>query len=183
VKRLILAAAIAAALGVPPARGADNRYGWTISNSMTDPLSNTGTATSGVTSLYLWFFCSSTEGMAAAEFDIEASGMSHLGTTTMNGFLNAGGTSNLLLAVGRCPEGPVVAATLLVLDAPGTLCLVPSAANGVRGTVDCDELRPSLWNVDWIGYSSRGDVCRAGVLCDSPLEDQAWGAVKGRYRR
>ncbi|MGH2570851.1 MAG: hypothetical protein ACRDGR_06475 [bacterium] len=182
-KRLFLAATIAVSLAAPTARaGADNRYGWTISNSSTNPLANTGTATSSVTSLYLWFYCSGSEGMAAAEFDIEASGISHLATTTMNGFLNAGGTSNLLLAVGGCPEGPVLAANLLVLDAPGTLCLVPSAANGVRGTVDCDELRPSLWNVDWIGYSSRGDACRVGVLCDSPLESQAWSQVKSRYR-
>jgi hypothetical protein len=183
VKRFLLAATIATSLGAPPGRATQNSYGWTISNSAADPLSNTGTATSTVTNLYLWFYCSGTEGMSAAEFDLEASGITHLATTTVNGFLNAGGTSSLLLAVGGCPDGPVLAANLLVLDAPGTLCFVPSAANGVRGTVDCDELRPSLWNVDWIGYSSRGEACRAGVLCDTGLSAQAWGEVKGRYRK
>jgi opacity protein-like surface antigen len=186
VKRfLILAAALVVVIGAAyaPAHAQQNRYGWTISNSQTDPLSNTGSATNVLTTLYLWFQCNDRDGMSAAEFDIAVSGMTHIATIPVNGFLNAGGTSDLLLAVGACPEGPVVAANLLVIDVPGSLCLAPSVANGNRGTVDCSDTRPELWNLDWVGYSNSGGLpCQGGALCDSPLEDRAWGTVKGRYK-
>lgn len=184
-KRFFLGvAAVVVGVGAFESAGAENRYGWTISNSQTDPFQNTGTATSALTTLYLWFQCSTDDGMSAAEFAIEASGPAHIGTLPMNGFLNAGGTSNLLLAVGGCPEGPVVAANLLVIDLPGTLCFATSPGTGNRGTVDCRDPVPELWSLDWIGYDSRGSAaCRGGSLCDSPLDEQAWGQVKGRYKR
>jgi len=42
----------------------------------------------------------------------------------MNGFLNAGNPTNLLLAVGGCPGGPLVAGAMLILHfAPVAVCL------------------------------------------------------------
>lgn len=181
---LLFVATLVVGLGASAPADAENRYGWTISASSTDPFQNTGTATNALTTLYLWFQCSTDDGMSAAEFAIEATGPAHVGTLAMNGFLNAGGTTNLLLAVGGCPEGPVVAANLLVIDLPGTLCFAPTPGTGNRGTVDCRDPVPELWSLDWIGYDSRGTTaCRGGTLCDSPLDPQAWGQVKGRYRR
>jgi hypothetical protein len=166
----------------PPAQA--KRYGWSISNSETDPFSNTGNPTYAVTKLYLWLQCCDTDGMSAAEFDIETSSISLLATTTQNGFLNAGGTSNVLLAVGGCPCGPMVAAELLVVDSGGTVCLVESAENSIRASVDCETL-PELWPIDWIGYSSAGpDPCGSGRLCRSELlDDSSWSEIKGLYRR
>jgi len=182
VRRFLCLVAAIGLLGAGTA-AAQIRYGWTISNSTVDPLSNRGTPTSSVTTLYLWYACSDGDGMTAAEFGIESNGITHLATTPVNGFLNAGGTTNLLLAVGGCPERPMLAANLLVVDTGGTLCFIPSTDHGVRGTVNCDQIRPALYGFDWIGYSSRGDPCRSGSLCQSDLEPQAWGTIKGRYKR
>lgn len=95
-----------------------------------------------------------------------------LATTPVNGFLNAGGTTNLLLAVGGCPPGPVVAANLLTLSLPGSICLAPSAQNGVKGTVDCSP-NPQLWSIDWRGLE---------LLPPVSVEPTTWGSVKQRYR-
>jgi hypothetical protein len=46
--------------------------------------------------------------MAAAEFGIASTGVVHLATSPQNGFLNAGITTDLLLAVGGCPGGRCV---------------------------------------------------------------------------
>ena len=163
---------------------AQNQYGWSISNSTTDPFSNTGTATNGVASLYLWYECSTLDGMSAAEFDIAATGtVSHLATTPTNGYLNAGGASNLLLAVGGCPAGPIIACNLLVLDLPGELCIVASAANGENGTVDCQSV-PTLFPNTTNGYSSTGgSTCVHGnPLCEpDAVESFSWGTIKGLY--
>ena len=55
--------------------------------------------------------------MAGAEFAIQTTGpdLTHVATTPMNGVLNAGTTDQLLLAVGGCPTGPFLAATLLMV--------------------------------------------------------------------
>ena len=96
-------------------------YGWTISTSNTDPYLNTSIGTGGLRTLYLWYSCSTAMpngpgGMASAVFRIESTGPNHLATTPQNGFLNAGSTDDLLLAVGSCPVGPVVAANLHLDD-------------------------------------------------------------------
>jgi hypothetical protein len=167
-----------AASGTPCSKGDifcyyGSEYGWTISASSTDPFSNTSVATFGVATYYLWLQCSPfpQEGMTAAEFDLVASGPIHLATVVINGFLNAGGTSNLLLAVGGCPGGPVVAAHLLVLDLPGSFCIAPSA-NGIKGVVDC-EPKPSLWPMNWIGLAIQNPVS---------VDETTWGRIKERYR-
>ena len=97
--------------------GGINEYGWSISSSSTDPFVNSGTLPEVVTSLYLWLHCTAGGGMAAAEFQIEMDDSVFLPVafTPQNGFLNAGTVTHILVAVGGCPTGPVVAGTWTVL--------------------------------------------------------------------
>jgi hypothetical protein len=149
-------------------------YSWTISSSSTDPFVNTGPATSGVATKYLWLVCSdvpgtSASGMSSAAFGIVEEGIDLLGINPMNGFLNASSDpSCLLLAVGGCPSGPVVVASIVVLDFPGTLCLAPCPSWAEPLTVDC-EATPAAWGVAWIGYSNRGGPCGRGALCGASV--------------
>jgi hypothetical protein len=160
-------------------------FGWSLSDSTSDPLSNTGTPVAGLVNLYLYYYCSQiAEGLASAEFDLSAS-MAPLSFTAENGFLNAGGATNLLLAVGGCPAGPVRAGYFLIYDAAGTgfnACLVASAANGLNVSVNCVAL--DTWENDYIGYANDGSTpCEDGTRCGTTaVEDTSWGAVKSLYR-
>lgn len=94
-----------------------NQYGWSISRSSTDPLDTVGPVAVGAVPLYLWMFCSEGDGVSAVEFALQGSAsVLLLGVTPMNGWLNAGSGSQILMAVGGCPTGPVLAATVLVLN-------------------------------------------------------------------
>lgn len=93
-------------------QGHGEEYVWSISSSATDPLQNTGPL-QGFPSLYLWMNCALPGGSLAAEFGVDGS-LPALAFTTANGFLNAGGATSLLLAVGACPAGPVVAGHFIV---------------------------------------------------------------------
>ncbi|MEZ5066618.1 MAG: hypothetical protein R3B81_17950 [bacterium] len=97
-------------------RGA-NQYGWSISASSTDPFVNSGTLPDIVSNLYLWLHCATFDGMSAAEFQVETDGSVFLPVafTPQNGFLNAGTVTHILVAVGGCPSGPVVAGMWTVL--------------------------------------------------------------------
>jgi hypothetical protein len=137
-------------------------YEWSISASNVDPFVNTET-TPGLHTVYLWLVCSDLpagyqDGISAALFAIVTSppGVNlHVATMPVNGFLNAGSVTNLLLAVSGCPAGPVVAANLLIIvNAPGNMCLAPSQ-DGTKGTVDCSQ-NPQLWPIDWVGLSILG---------------------------
>jgi hypothetical protein len=163
------------------------RFGWTISGSAADPYVNTGTATNGVVNLTLWLVCTDgTLGMASAEFDLVPQGtMSVLAFTALPPFLNAGGATNLLLAVGGCPPGPLPAGTVLILDTPGGVCFGASAANGLITTVECSTL--ALGDMEYIGYDNSGTgpcMEMAGDnLCDPvSVEDDSWGSIKSLYR-
>ena len=91
-------------------------FGWSISRSATDPFENTASSGIGSGQLYLWYYCTSHPfGLATAEFDVGGTIAVH-SFTPMNGFLNAGDATHLLLAVGGCPWGPVVAGTFQVHD-------------------------------------------------------------------
>jgi hypothetical protein len=91
-------------------------FGWTISYSASEPDANTSSWGIGATELYLWYVCTDTaEGLSSAEFDLAGS-MTVLSFTPMNGFLNAGDATHLLLSVGGCPPGPVVAGVIQVSD-------------------------------------------------------------------
>ena len=159
-------------------------FGWTISGSAVDPNVNTGTATNGVASLYLWLQCGVGNGMASAEFDLCATGINPLAFTALPPFLNAGGSTNLLMAAGGCPNGPITAGTILVLDFPGSICPCPAASNGNNVTVECGTL--AVIDNEFRGYANLGSPCESTVEADLctiiSVENDSWGAIKGLYR-
>jgi hypothetical protein len=57
--------------------------------------------------------------MAAAECDLVGNGLSVIDFVPMNGFLSAGSGQRVLIAVGGCPSGPVVAGRIDVEVAVG----------------------------------------------------------------
>jgi hypothetical protein len=187
-KRLITILTLIAVLAIPASSFAQaSPYTWTISASATNPLVNTTAPTFGTAFYKLWLYCCDLpgglqDGMASAQFDVVSAGPTHLATIVKNGFLNAGGTTNLLLAVGGCPCGPINAADLLVVSLPGTMALAPSA-NGTKGTVDCSP-NPSLWPIDWIGLGIGGPPPGKGVgnCIIVSVEESTWGSIKGLYR-
>jgi len=167
------------------------RYGWTISKSQTDPFVNTGSPTGGVENIFLWYQCNVGDGMSAADLALTGSlvtGGSVLAFNVMNNFLNAGTATNLLLAVGGCPPGPIVAGNWLVFHStPGDMCLGPGGQL-FPATVDCSA-DPSAHPVDYIGYSDTafGPPCEhfesGGSLCETiSVEETSWGTIKGLYR-
>ena len=161
-------------------------FGWTLSNSATDPHANQGTFTAGILTLYLHYACTNNiRGLASAEFDIASSNPANLvlAFTPMSGFLNAGGATNLLLAVGGCPPGPLAAGSFLIsANAPGQYCLTTSTI-GNNVSVNCVDL--NVFVNDWVGYSNDGTP-----PCTSPetlcfivaVENASWGTVKSLYR-
>lgn len=175
---------IAAALLVFAAPSFAQIYGWTISSSPADPNVNSGAVSPAPVTLFLWLACAPQDGMSAAEFNLSTpAGLLNFGFTTQNGFLNAGGAGNLLLAVGGCPTGPVVAGSWTFFGSQvGDICLVPSGG-GVRATVDCNTSVPGVWPISAVGYGygSTGDSCRED-LCVVSVEPSSWGAVKSLYR-
>ena len=166
-----------------PAAMAQNQYGFTLSDSAVDPNSNTGAApTGGVLNIYVWLACAPADGLSAAEFDVSGPGGAPLAFTALNGFLNAGGAANLLLAT-PCTNGPVAAGFALVIDAvPGDYCIVPSAANGKAVGVDCTNFLETT--ISSVGYNNSGGMAAcAEALCPPvSVEDSSWGSVKSLYR-
>jgi hypothetical protein len=146
---IVLVAAVLTVVSGSLAR-AESVYGWTISASSSDPNVNTGSASGTTTTLYLWLQCGTGQGVASAELDLCATGMTVLAFNPMNGWLNAGDATHLLLAVSGpmsgegallpCPNGPGVAGGIVVLDESGEICPCPSAANGWNVTVECATL-------------------------------------------
>jgi hypothetical protein len=167
-------------------------YGWTISDSHTNAYSNQGPFVGSLQSLYLWYACNSDTGMAAAQFELVSKDPSNviLAFTPKSGFLNAGNNTQLLLAVGGCPDAqprgePVNAGIILTLQSlPGGYALAPF--DGVKVTVDCT-LDPVAWPIQWIGYSNDTGAPpqeKDWDKCVKPVsvEDSSWGKIKGTYR-
>jgi len=155
-------------------------YSWTVSKSAVDPLITSGLPTGGVDTLFLWFYCGD-EGMSAAEMTLESTPPGQLiGFNVMNGYLNAGTATNLLLAVGGCPNGPVVAGSILILHfAPLSVCL-----NGANVTVDCSA-NPHAWPHDRLGYTDLAlPLCLSDSFnfCETSIEQSSWGTIKSLYR-
>jgi hypothetical protein len=182
---------VVAMLAVAPAAMAQT-FGWTVSNSTSNPLANSGPIGAGPNmfagNLYLWLYCnnSGATGMAAAEMDVvELAGAgAPSGFNGLNGFLNAGDATHLLLAVGGCPSGPVLAGQFAVgPDAfiPNIhICLIPSAANNRNITVACGGLG---FNNDVVGFQKTGPASCVSVLCPVvSVESSTWGQIKGLYR-
>ena len=102
---------------------------WAISSSDVDPNANFGPL-DGVGSLYLWFFCSpSADAIAAAEFDLVGA-IPVVEFLPRNGFLNAGGATNLVLAVGGCPQGNVVVGEIVLGTATNAAAWVEADSFG-----------------------------------------------------
>jgi len=155
-------------------------YCWTVSRSSSDPLVNTGLPNGSTDNLYLWL-ASSDEGMAAAEMSLDSTPPGQvLAFNVLNGFLNAGNAVNLLLAVGGCPSGPLVAGSILILHfAPLSVCL-----GGANVTVDCSS-DPQAWPHDWAGYADAGlPPCSSSRNGCGPtsVDDASWGRIKEIYR-
>ena len=179
---------VALSMALASVASAEFRYGWTISSSSSDPFVNSGSPAPGLLPLYLWLQCSPDGGMSAAEFDLTIpAGVSNFGFTPALNFLNAGGPSDLLLAAGGCPEGPVLAGSWNLFgpaSVAGDYCLVPSVRSAQRVTVDCNAIGPQPWPITFKGFNASGGVaaCTDVVLCTSPVTATSWGAVKALYR-
>ena len=159
-------------------------YGWSISASSTDPDINSGSIAPGApANTYLWLNCSPVDGISAVEADVQATGLLYLSFTPLNGVLNAGAATALLLAVGGCPTAPFLAGSISVLNfgSGGDICLVPSAANGTNASVDCDPINPQLSDNAIAGFSTSGGGC-VTMDCTTSVEPTSWSEVKGLYR-
>lgn len=180
--------AFAAVLLLATSASAQFRYGWTISKSNTDPFVNTGAPTGGVDNLYLWLQCTTTDGISAADFVITTTGgFTLLAFNPQAPFLNAGSGSNLLLAAGGCPTGPILAGSFLTLHSTaGTMCFTQGSTYPTPVAVDCAS-SPEAHECDFIGYDDGGNPCShfvsGTVLCGTvSVEDTSWGSIKGLYR-
>lgn len=193
-KRMATAVALVVLLTAPAAMARGPWFGWTISNSTTNPLSNTGPIGAGPSSfagnLYLWMYCSNnTTGMAAFECDIATtpSNLAPTGFTGLNTVLNAGGPTNLLLAVGGCKMGPFLAGVFSV--GPDALipdigvCIVKSAANNRAIVVECGQTPIQIVS---IGFQKSGPAACADLnIADctpTAVERTSWGQIKGLYK-
>ncbi|MCA9729214.1 MAG: hypothetical protein KC729_16120 [Candidatus Eisenbacteria bacterium] len=161
-------------------------YGWSISGSSTDARVNTGDIAPGLPgSVYLWLTCTTVDGVSAMEARVDVQGLLFLSFTPMNGALNAGAGQELLLAVGGCPREDFLIGSISVLNlgTGGSLCLVPSTANGFNVTVDCDAVNPVTHENAVAGFATTGlTFCDTSDQCTVSVEDTSWGNIKGLYR-
>ena len=177
-KRCLAFLLVIATLSAKPANAAV--YNWSLSHSSTDPLVNTGLPNAGTDTLFLWL-CLSDEGMSAAEIDLVSTPPGQvLAFNVMNGYLNAGNATHLLLAVGGCPNAPIVAGAALILHfAPLAVCL-----EGANVTVDCSP-NPQAWPHGRRSYADAGlPLCLSDTQActDISVESQSWGTIKSLYR-
>ncbi|MBZ0267936.1 hypothetical protein K8I85_07260 [bacterium] len=164
-------------------------YGWTVSLSSTDPDVNSGPAGGGftTTTFYLWLKCSTDPlpgGAAAAGMTATVAGGAFPGGFNNEAFvLNAGDGTNLQLAIGGCPAGPIVVGNWGHLNTDGSGISVCLEAGGL--TVDCDQITPTEYPHASIGATTiAGDApCVVGELCPVVSNEEAsWGSIKGLYR-
>ena len=186
-KRTVTILAAAAVLLASTSAFADY-YGWSLSGSTGSPCVSNGPA-SQISTLALWYNYNSDDGMSAMEANLVLSpGITNFGFTPLSGFLNAGNPTNLLLAVGGCPSGPVLAGTWTLFDAivgGYSACL-----GGANVTVDCDLLTPIAWPHGVTGFATgAGAPCEVpvanGTGCTPPIvsvETSTWGSLKALYR-
>lgn len=166
-------------------------YGFKLSGSNTDPNVNVVPAFASFVgvSVHLWMDCSVGDGISAAEFDLNYVAPASVfgwAFTPLNGWLNAGGTGNLLLAVGGCPTGPVLVGSWSGFNTGGPIahnfCLVPSAATGSKVGVDCSS-NPAAWPAKAIGLAAGVENACAETLCGpTSVESETWGSIKSLYR-
>jgi hypothetical protein len=188
-KRLLLVLGMIGALA-SNAAAQTPLYGWTLSNSTTDPFDNSGAVSGQPINAYLWYACNGPEGISAAEFDLAFSEGS--GTvssfTPLNAWLNAGTATHLLLA-DDCESAPILAGRIeLEFGTSGSsLCIVPDSTDGNNVSVDCS-WTANLWPNQTVGLTTGSappcDDRVSGTLCTRPVavEPDTWGKVKSAYR-
>jgi len=100
-------------------QGAPDTFDWSISASAASFQDHVAPVGPGPTDLYLWLVCDFTAaGLETAEFALGGD-LDVISFTPTNGFLNYGTDTDLRLAVGGCPQGPLVAGVITVEpDAP-----------------------------------------------------------------
>jgi len=102
--------------------------------------------------------------------------------TPAPGFINAGSGTDLFMAATGCPPGPIVAGTLLVLsNAPGDYCIVPTAT-GHMVSAEC--LTFDEGPVQQIGYSNTGSdpSCMEELCPETGTDEASWGEIKTMFR-
>ncbi len=136
------------ALLVPSAPASAAQYGWSISASDIDPHVHTGGNATGFGHLYLWYECNLDAGLSSVDLSLAAVGVAVVGFTPLNGFVNAGSATHLLLAVASCPNAPVLAGQIPVIfsGVPASLCIDPGGI-----AVDCI---PSVWPIYTVGWDA-----------------------------
>jgi hypothetical protein len=173
-------------------------FGWTISESATDPLDNFGPATTDTLTLYLWLYCtdSSTGGVSGATlwlnydpnlevFPFEPqSGVVHSGSLVWE----------LDLSLPDCPPGSFLAGSFKVRPLVGSgyfeLCLQGDiAGSGPSTSYGCAAPNVPRDNatigygagyVPCIGYADFFDHnCFPAV----PVIPNSWGRIKAHYSR
>ena len=178
---------------------ASGYYEWSVSSSLSEPYVNTGPdGAGGVVTYYLWYVVGcytppqdpNLEGMAAADFGLYPLGdWQIIAFTAQNGFLNAGGSTNLLLAVGGCPTGPIVAGNILVTGTAGGIRLGIGSTPELTSTVDCT-INPAAWTwpafVRFTGFVTDGSGLTLqdhGNGCTTiAVDESSWGEIKSLYR-
>ncbi len=171
---LALAVLVAGSL---PARAG---YEFSLSASDTDPNIHTASPSGGLRSVYLWLACSD-DGIAAFETGVSGT-LPVFGFTPLNGVMNAGNATDLLLAVPGCPDS-LVLGSFAVWDSGGTLCLAPSG-NGWIAAVDCDPVDPEEHaDPAVVGFATDGSIPCAvgsnGCVGDGYLLDESGGGSIG----
>jgi len=192
-----LALAMVLALAGSAAAAGTGRYEWRVSFSNSDANVQTAANPAGVGTLYLWFTGCNTvgsgPGMSAADFGIHTYGAwTFLAFSVSNGYLNAGSGANLLLAVGGCEAGPIVAGSMLIqTTGEGGVRLGDSNTPDAHVTVDCESPIPNQWAwpdfMLFVGAQSSGFVGRSpqawGDGCTTDAVDRTtWGNIKSLYR-
>ena len=162
-------------------------YHYSLSGSDTDPFVNQEAPIGGLREVWLWLYANCEDGVAALEFDVVVSSeFVNLVFVPVGNVLNAGNQDQVLLAVGGCPSGPFALGYFLVLElsaAGGTMCMVPSAANGWNVSVDCDPIAPTTHDNGSYGYSTDGSIpCGELTSCVLAVEETSWGRVKSLFR-
>ena len=96
-------------------------YLWSVSSSATNPEDSVGELPIGQVDLFLWWkgTCGyGYSGIAAAEMDVQVTGVEYVSFHPMNGVLSAGTMTSLLLAVGGCPVDPLLVGRFEVVNDP-----------------------------------------------------------------
>jgi hypothetical protein len=167
----------------PPPTPSEARFGWTLSESPTDPRVHIGDPTHEDPFIYLWYYCSAPagEGLVGADFQFNVDGGIFLDAVPMNGFLLNRVGPRVTLTSATCQMPPVLAARLNVRDYPTmSVCLDECTP---RSSTDCVGTKYGIY---FVGHSTWPRIpCQSPTLCsDLPqsVEETSWGAIKGYYR-